>query len=321
MGSNFNLCIECNSWVHTKCSGIQKCLCKTVNFVCRKYTDGIIGEKIFQELKKVIFNFDGSRLPLMLNALSKMAVPYPRLFSHLAKNCCPIADKTRKYSKEDADFIRAETQRLVLEDIIEPSNSPRRAQLLVAKNEQSGKRHMVIDYNRIINLFTQLDAYPISQIEEIVSELSRYKVFTTIDLKSVYHQIELVPRDREYTAFQSGNELYQWQRLPFGLRNAIPEFQRAINHFIEQNSLKGCFPYLDNITIAGVYQSEHDINLKAFLDAASATKITINESKTQLSQTEISLLGYKVGFGYIKPDPERIQPLFDLSLPQSNRKL
>ena len=48
-----------------------------------------------------------------------MAVPYPRLFSHLAKNCRPIADKTRKYSKEDADFIRAETQRLLLEDIIE----------------------------------------------------------------------------------------------------------------------------------------------------------------------------------------------------------
>ena len=50
------------------------------------------------------------------------------LFSHLAKNCRPIADKTRKYSKEDADFIRAETQRLLLEDIIESSNSPWRAQ-------------------------------------------------------------------------------------------------------------------------------------------------------------------------------------------------
>ena len=139
---------------------------------------------------------------------------------------------------------------------------------------------MVIDYSRTINRFTQLDVYPIPQIEEIVSELSRYKVFTTIDLKSAYHQIEFDPRDREYTAFQSGNELYQWRRLPFGLTNAVPEFQQAINHFIEQNSLKGCFSYIDDITIAGVNQSEHDINFKAFLDAASATKITINESKT-----------------------------------------
>ena len=44
-------------------------------------TDVIIGEKIFQEHKKVIFNFDGSRPPLMLNNLSKMAIPYPRLLN------------------------------------------------------------------------------------------------------------------------------------------------------------------------------------------------------------------------------------------------
>ena len=85
--------------------------------------------------------------------------------------------------------------------------------------------------------------------------------------------------------------------------------------------MKGCFPYLDDITIAGVNQSEHDINLKAFFEAASAAKITINELKTQLSQTEISILGYKIGFGYIKPDPDRVQPLFDLPLPQSTKEL
>ena len=85
--------------------------------------------------------------------------------------------------------------------------------------------------------------------------------------------------------------------------------------------MKGCFPYLDDITIAGVNQSEHDINLKAFFEAASAAKITINESKTQLSQTEILILDYKIGFGYIKPDPDRVQPLFDLPLPQSTKEL
>ena len=148
-----------------------------------------------------------------------------------------------------------------------------------------------------------MDAYPIPQIEDIVSELSKYKVFTTINLKSTYHQIELDPGEGEYTAFQAGNELYQWRRMPFGLTNAVPEFQRALNRFIEQYNLKGCFPYLDDITIAGVNQSEHDINLKA------------------LSQTEISILGYKIGFGYIKLDPDRVQPLFDLPLPQSTKEL
>jgi len=101
-------------------------------------------------------------------------------------------------------------------------------------------------------------------------------MFTTIDLKSAYHQIELDPRDREFTAFQSGSDLYQWWRLPFGLTNAVPEFQRAINSFVAQNKLKCCFPYLDDITIAGIDQADHDRNLKAFYDAAAKWKLTLN---------------------------------------------
>ena len=85
--------------------------------------------------------------------------------------------------------------------MIEPSNSPWRAQVLVV-TEQSGKRRMVIDYSRTINRFTQLDAYPLPRIDEIVNELAQYRVFTTVDLKSAYHQLELNPRDREFTAFR-----------------------------------------------------------------------------------------------------------------------
>ena len=74
--------------------------------------DVISEEKNFQEHEKVIFNFDGDRPPLTLNTLSKIIVPHPSLFSPLDKNCRPISDEPRKYSKDDADFIRDKTQRL-----------------------------------------------------------------------------------------------------------------------------------------------------------------------------------------------------------------
>ena len=106
-------------------------------------------------------------------------------------------------------------------------------------------------------------------------------MFTTIDLKSAYHQIKLNPRDQEFTAFQAGRELCRWRRLPFGVTNAVPQFQRAINAFVTENNLCGCFPYLDDITIAGEDQVEHDSNLKAFNDAAAVWNLTINEKKTQ----------------------------------------
>ena len=52
--------------------------------------DVIIGKKIFQDHKKVVFSFDRNHLASMLIALCQMAVPYQCLFSHLAKSCLLI---------------------------------------------------------------------------------------------------------------------------------------------------------------------------------------------------------------------------------------
>ena len=59
------------------------------------------------------------------------------------------------------------------------------------------------------------------------------------------------------------------------------EFQRAIDSFVEQKKLKYCCPYLDDVTIAGIDQSDHDRNLKAFYEAAAKGNLTINAQKTQ----------------------------------------
>ena len=139
----------------------------TFNVLDNLATNVIIGEKIFKEHESVTFTFGGHRPPLTLNALKKMSVPFPKPISHHSENCRPVANKPRKYSQADLHFIRDETQSLLSDDLIELSNSPWRAQVLVV-TEQSGKRRMVIDYNRTINRFTQLDAYPLPRIDEIV---------------------------------------------------------------------------------------------------------------------------------------------------------
>ena len=98
------------------------------------------------------------------------------------------------------DFIKSETKRLLTENIIEPSNSPWRAQVLVVNDP---KRRMVVDYSQTINRYTQLDAYPLPRINELVNKLASYKIFSTIDLKSAYHQITIDPGESLYTAFEA----------------------------------------------------------------------------------------------------------------------
>ena len=99
--------------------------------------------------------------------------------------------KSRKYSQSNRNFIRDEVQRLSELKIIEPSNSPWRAQVLVVSEK---KQRMVVDYSETINKYTQLDAYPLPKIYEMVNEIAKYKIFSTIDLRSAYYQIPLSER-------------------------------------------------------------------------------------------------------------------------------
>ena len=140
------------------------------------------------------------------------------------------------------------------------------------------KKRMVIDYSQTVNKFTLLDAYPLSHMQDIVRRIAQYKVYSTLDLTSAYHQVELPSSDRLYTAFQTDGSLWQWKRIPFGLTNAVPCFQRIVDDIIKSNGCEGTFAYLDNITVGGATQEDHDRNLSKFLFVAKIHNLTFNES-------------------------------------------
>ena len=200
------------------------------------------------------------------------------------------------------------------DDIIEFSKSPWRSQVLVVKTENH-KRRMVQDYSQTINLFTHLDACPLPSTQGIVSKVACYSYFSTLDLKSAYHQIEIPEKDRIYTAFQAGENLYQYKRMPFGLTNAVPCFQRIVSHIIKSNTCKDVFNYSDNVTVCGKTKSEHDQNLNHFMEVAKKYNITFNVEKCTFSETSIKLLGYEVSNGSLKPDQDRVAALLSMKPP------
>ena len=289
-------------------------------------SDIVLGLDFMRQHKGVKMEFGGTRDWLELNktqtscSLVPAAVESPRLFSNLTQDCRPIATKSRRYSHEDRTFIDAEVKRLLSDGVIEPSNSPWRAQIVVDKPENHKKR-LCIDYSRTINRFTQLDAYPLPRIHDMVTKLAGYKVYSTLDLKSAYHQIPIREEEKAYTAFEGNGKLYQFCRVPFGVTNGVAVFQRTINDIIDNNKLKDTFAYVDNITIAGVTQEEHDFNLQRFLEVATKHNLTFNENKSIISTNSINLLGYTVSHGELKPDPERIRPLKELPLPTNQAAL
>ena len=70
--------------------------------------------------------------------------------------------------------------------IVKPNNSPWRAEVVVTKNKEHKKR-MAIDYSQTVNTYTNLDASPLPRMDELINKIARYKVFSTVYLKSSYH--------------------------------------------------------------------------------------------------------------------------------------
>ena len=280
----------------------------------------LIGLDILQQHKSLNLHLGGTKPTLSICALSKLSILPPSPFVNLTPDIKPIATKSRKYSSTDRTFIESEVQRLLREGIIEPSNSPWRAQVLVTTNDNHRKR-MVIDYSKTINLFSQLDAYPLPKIDEQINEIATNNVFSTIDLKEAYHQIPLSDSDKAYTALEAAGQLWQFNRMPFGIKNGVACFQRSMDEFIAEEELSKTYAYLDNITVCGKTQEEHDHNLARFLAAAKKKNLKFNQEKCTFSTTSINLLGHHISNGEIKPDPDRMKPLRELPPPSDTRTL
>ena len=278
--------------------------------------DVLLGLDFQTQHKSVTFAFGGDKSSLSVCGLSTVRVPPVEPFKHLSENCHPVITKSRFYSKEDRLFISEEIKRLLEEGIIEESKSPWRAQVVVVKSE---KKRLVIDYSQTINRFTLLDAFPLPNINELVNRIARYRVFSTVDLKSAYHQLPLKEEDRKFTAFEACGKLFQFTRLPFGVTNGVSCFQRVVSQFVAEENLEGVFPYLDNITICGESKEDHDINLKQFFEAAERKNLLFNEKKTILTTKKLPILGYEIEDGKIRPDPARLKPLLEMKAPHDQK--
>ncbi|GFW73116.1 retrovirus-related Pol polyprotein from transposon opus [Trichonephila clavipes] len=318
-----------NSSLVTETEGVCKVNLKIENFTYQNVellimkdlcSDVLIGHDILNRHPSVEIGFDGNRPPLTICSLAVAQVPPVSLFSDLNPDCRPLVTKSRRRTIEDNIFMALEVQKYFKEGVIEPSNSPWRAQAFVIRGENH-KPRMVVDYSQTINKYTLLDAYPLPKIEEVILKISKNKVFSKIDLQSAYHQIPIQDSEIHYTAFEACGKLYQFLRVPFGVTNGVACFQRVIDKIIEDEGLTLTYPFIDDVTVCGKDQKEHDDNLEKFMTVTKKYNLTLNEDKCTYSSNSVHLLGYIIQGGIIKPDPERLKPLRDMPFPKDSSAL
>ena len=114
----------------------------------------------------------------------------------------PFKEAYRRIPPQMYDEVKAHIQEMLDLGAIRPSNSPW-ASAIVLVRKKDGRLRFCIDLRRLNNR-TVKDAYSLPKIESILDSLLGAKIFSTLDLKAGYWQVEMAEECKAYTAFTCG---------------------------------------------------------------------------------------------------------------------
>ena len=123
------------------------------------------------------------------------------------------------------------------------------------------------------------------------------------------------------TAFATVFGLYQFARMPFGLKNAGASYCRFGQRLVDILGVPGIVAYLDDMLIHSADLDSHVNLLNLVFGAHKEAGITLNASKTHLFQEEVEYLGYLVSAEGVKLIPSYVQKITEWPLPQTGKEL
>ncbi|MBW0577418.1 hypothetical protein O181_117133 [Austropuccinia psidii MF-1] len=111
------------------------------------------------------------------------------------------------------------------------------------------KSRMVGDY-RTLNTYTVPYRYPIARIQETLTQLSKAKYITSIDALKGFHQSVLIPKAKKLLRVITHCGIYEYLRMPFGIKNAPSHYQRMMNTIFPTELSGGwLIIYIDDVII------------------------------------------------------------------------
>lgn len=236
----------------------------------------------------------------------------------------PIHVKTYRFPECHKKEVNTQIHKMLEQGIIKPSASPWSSPIWVVpkKADASGEKkwRVVIDYRKL-NDITIGDSYPIPNISEILDQLGKSKYFSTLDLASGFHQIQMNPEDSAKTAFTVPQGQFEFSRMPFGLKNAPSTFQRLMNSALSGLQGMQCFVYLDDIVIYSVDLDDHIYNLSNVFKRLRQYNLKLQPDKCEFLRKEVSYLGHIITDQGVKPNPDKIEAVERFPTPKTPKDI
>ncbi|CAL1672464.1 unnamed protein product [Lasius platythorax] len=226
----------------------------------------------------------------------------------------------RRMSMTEKLELKKITDDLLKQGIIKPSISPYCSRVVLV-NKRNGSKRMCVDL-RPLNQRIFPQKYPFPIIEDQIDQLYGKKIFTKLDLRDGFHQIDIHADDTKYFAFATPYGQYEYVKMPFGYSEASAEFQKHILNIFEPLLREGkVLLYIDDILIATTTIAENLEILKEVLTTLRRYNLELNIAKCLFLKKEIEFLGYLISAKKISLNKRHTQAILDFAYPVNIKQL
>ncbi|XP_039862407.1 uncharacterized protein LOC120718122 [Simochromis diagramma] len=270
-------------------------------------------QREFQPGQKVLLLLPSSNSKL----LAKWQGPYT-ILRRMGPVGHPIRQRPYRVPQHLVDKLRQEVEQMLELGVIEPSCSEWCSPVVIIF-KKDGSLRICIDFRKL-NAISEFDAYPMPRIEDLLEKIGAARYITTLDLCKGYWQVPLEESSRQYTAFRTPADLFQFTVMPFGLHGAPATFQRLMDKL-----LQGCDPYsaayLDDVVIFSNTWEEHLQHLSEVLGRIHKAGLTLNPIKCEWARQETRYLGYQVGRGEVRPQMDKVEAIQNCPRPRTKKEV
>lgn len=236
---------------------------------------------------------------------------------HIMTEGPPLHARPRRLDAEKLAVAKAEFESMEKMGIVRRSDSPWASPLHVVAKPSGGWRPCG-DYRRL-NDVTIDDRYPLPHIQDFNARLTGARIFSKIDLVRGYNQIPVNPDDVKKTAIITPFGLWEFLRMPFGLKNAAQTFQRLMDGVLRD--VPHVFVYLDDILVASETPEAHREHLRQVFRLLSDNGLVVNRTKCVFGVEELEFLAHRVTSAGISPLPSRVEAIKNFPVPDSKLSL
>jgi hypothetical protein len=181
----------------------------------------------------------------------------------------------------------------------------------------NGKWRFCIDYRRLNDVCKAM-GWPIPNVAQLLRRLGekRASYFGVMDLTSGYHQAPLSKNSQEASAFITPMGVFEWLRVPMGLKGAPSYFQQKMAMTVLRGLVYSiCEVYLDDIIVPGSDEQEFITNLRSVFERFRKHKMTLNPAKCKFGVSQVEYVGHMINKDGMTFSEDKLREVLDFPKP------